>query len=181
VASGRTHETVNLVALGAIAVGYGYGVVQGYGPDLDLVAPAPFRLAFALSYLIGTFLVTPDLDLAENRVRAKSNWGLLGLLWVPYGALFKHRGLSHSWVVGPLTRLIYLGLLGLTISYLLAIAGPYLGYTFSFETRVADDWRELALGALLGYYLSQWLHLIADGVWPDQGRRGKKKGRRGRG
>lgn len=179
-ASGRTHETVNLVALGAIAVGYGYGVVQGHAADLDLIAPPPFRLAFVLSYLVGTFLVTPDLDLAENRVRAKSNWGLLGLLWVPYGALFKHRGLSHSWLVGPLTRLAYLALLGLATSYLLSLVGPYLGYTFSFETRVAGEWRELALGALFGYYLSQWLHLVADGVWPDHGRkRGSRKRRRG--
>lgn len=179
-ANGRTHETINLVALGTIAAGYAYGLSQGLGPDLDLVAPPPLRLSFVISFLVGTFLVTPDLDLAENRVRAKSNWGLLGLLWIPYGSLFKHRGLSHSWFVGPLTRLAYLALLGLTLSYLLSVAGPAFGYTFSFETHLIDGWRELALGALAGYYLSQWLHLIADGVWPDHGMRRARRGKRRR-
>lgn len=178
-ASGRTHETINLVALGAIAAGYAFGVSRGLGPDIDLLAPPPTRFAFLLSFLIGTFLVTPDLDLAENRVRAKNNWGLLGLLWVPYGSLFRHRGLSHSWFVGPLTRLAYMLLLLLALSGLLSLIGPAFGYRFGFEATLVGNWQDMAFGALSGYYLSQWLHLIADGVWPDHGlRRARRRKRR---
>ncbi len=166
VPSGRTHETINLVTLGVMAVGYAYGRAQGLAADLEAALPPPARTAFLASYLVGTFLITPDLDLAENRVRAKENWGLLGLLWVPYGHLFKHRGLSHSWLLGPLTRLIYIAMLSLLFSALAATLGPYLGYEFRFEAQLGDAWRELALGAVIGYYLSQWIHLIADGIRP---------------
>jgi uncharacterized metal-binding protein len=31
------------------------------------------------------------------------------------------------------------------------------------------------MGALIGYYLSQWLHLIADGVAPDHGMRRNRR------
>jgi uncharacterized metal-binding protein len=104
-------------------------------------------LAFALAYLAGTYLLSPDLDLAEKGVRAGRRWGVLRLLWRPYGWLFRHRGLSHTWVLGPLTRLAYLGV--------------------DWDLR-PPSWPKEALGwGLLGYYLSQWLHLLADGIWPD--------------
>ncbi len=179
VASGRTHETVNVVALGVLAGAYAYARSQGYQEQIDAVLPGPSRLALLVSYLIGTFLVTPDLDLAENSVRAKSNWGLLGLLWVPYGALFKHRGLSHSWILGPATRLVYMAMLALALAWLADAAAPYLGYHFSVEVPLGN-WRELAFGALIGYYLSQWLHLVADGKLLERPRSGRTSGRKRR-
>ncbi|UCH26370.1 MAG: metal-binding protein [Trueperaceae bacterium] len=166
-ATGRTHETINLVALGALAAGYVIGTANGVATEFTANISPQMRLVFGVSYLIGTFLVTPDLDLAEGHVRAKSNWGLLGLLWVPYGLIFRHRGLSHTWLVGPLTRLLYMVMLGLVTCSLISALGPYLGYTFSIEAQLSRNWLDLAVGALAGYYLSQWLHLIADGLWPD--------------
>jgi uncharacterized metal-binding protein len=168
VPSGRAHETINLVTFGLIAGGYAYARAHGASGLENIVTPRT-AAAFSASYLVGTFLVTPDLDLAENRVRAKSNWGLLGLLWVPYGAIFSHRGLSHTWFVGPLTRLLYLVMLALALSWLVSALGPTLGYHFSIGARLGSSWPGLALGALVGYYLSQWLHLIADGIAPDHG------------
>ena len=91
--------------------------------------------AFALSYLIGTFLVTPDLDLAEQGVRAKTHWGLFGLLWIPYGAIFSHRGHSHSWIVGPLTRILYLTIIVLALSWVTSKVAPYFGYSFSLKSQ----------------------------------------------
>lgn len=178
--SGRAHETINLLAYAVAATGYAYARRQGLTTDFDtLFAPETLQ-AFSLSYLIGTFLVTPDLDLAENRMQARNNWGLLGLLWVPYGALFSHRGLSHSWLIGPLTRLVYLALLALAFSWGLAQVGPYLGYSFSVRAELNENWPELALGALAGYYLSQWLHLVADGIQPDHTWAGRKRVKTGR-
>jgi uncharacterized metal-binding protein len=176
VAAGRTHETINLVALGALAAGYVIGTANGVGAGLTSSLSPQMRFVFGLSYLIGTFLVTPDLDLAEGHVRAKSNWGLLGLLWVPYGLIFRHRGLSHSWLVGPLTRLLYMVVLALVTCSLISVLGPYLGYTFGIQTQLTQNWQDLAVGALAGYYLSQWLHLIADGLWPDpRARSGRRR------
>lgn len=154
--SGRVHEAINLTVLGGGAVVY---LAYGGSPE------EPRALAFALAYLGGTFLLSPDLDLAEKGTLSQRRWGLLGLLWRPYGWLFRHRGLSHTWVLGPLTRLGYLvGLLGGLAVLVQGLAG-YLGMGFSLKL---PSWPPEVWGfALLGYYLSQWLHLVADGIWPD--------------
>lgn len=179
--SGRAHETINLLAYAAAAVGYTHARQQGLTTEFDtLLAPQTLQ-TFSLSYLVGTFLVTPDLDLAENRMQARNNWGLLGMLWIPYGALFSHRGLSHTWLVGPLTRLVYLALLALALSWAAAQVGPYFGYRFSVKAELGENGAERVIGALAGYYLSQWLHLVADGIQADHGWSGRKHTRRGAG
>lgn len=176
--SGRTHETVNLLFFGGLAAGYAYARAQGLTGEVGDLRLSPTVTLFSASYLVGTFLVTPDLDLAENSVRSKSNWGLLGLLWVPYGALFSHRGLSHTWFLGPLTRLLYMVVVALALSWVVTVLAPYFGYTFSLQARLAENWQELALGALAGYYLSQWLHLVADGISPDHHSRRRRKAKK---
>jgi uncharacterized metal-binding protein len=90
--SGRTHEAINLTLLG---LGGALYLAQGGSPE------EPRALAFLLGYLTGTFLLSPDLDLAEKGVRAQGRWGVLGALWRPYGWLFRHRGLSHTWILAP--------------------------------------------------------------------------------
>jgi len=116
---------------------------------------------------VGTFLITPDLDLADRTVQAKRRWGPLGWLWVPYGRMFSHRGLSHTWLVGPLTRLVYLALLGAALFWVGDGLLRYLGISLELQGRVAAPPGEILLALVLGYYVSQWLHLIADGIWPD--------------
>jgi uncharacterized metal-binding protein len=154
--SGRVHEAVNLTVLGAGALAY---LAQGGSPE------EPRALAFALAYLAGTYLLSPDLDLAEKGVRAGRRWGVLRLLWRPYGWLFRHRGLSHTWVLGPLTRLAYRGGVVWVLAFPLGRLLAYLGVDWDLRP---PSWPKEALGwGLLGYYLSQWLHLLADGIWPD--------------
>lgn len=179
-ASGRTHETINLSVFALATAGYAYARGQGLTAEFDTLLTLETLLAFSVSYLIGTFFVTPDLDLAENPVQARNNWGLLGFLWVPYGALFSHRGLSHTWLIGPLTRLIYLALLVLAFGWFISEVAAYFGYRIAFEAEVGESWPQLSLGALTGYYLSQWLHLMADGIQPDHAWGGRKTRRGGR-
>lgn len=155
--SGRVHNFINIASYSVLAV----GVVMGSRANILSVSPAQ-ALFFSLGFWAGTFLLSPDLDLAEGRVNSKRYWGALGFLWVPYGKMFSHRGMSHTWVVGPLTRLVYLAVLLVPVAWLVGWAWPL----------AADSLRLLTpLGAgsplLVGYYLSQWLHLIADGVAPD--------------
>ena len=177
-ASGRRHEIVNLSAFVGLAAAYPH--LQAQGGVWAQLFNRQTLLLFSFSYFVGTFLVTPDLDLSEGRVRSKGNWGVLGWLWLPYGALFKHRGLSHTWLVGPLTRLAYLVVLGLALTGLLAQLAPLFGYELRVQARLLETWRPLALSALAGYYLSQWLHLVADGIWPDHDLRGWRGVRRPR-
>lgn len=169
-ADGRAHERINLLALGGLAAAWYLSQLQGRPLLPDSLAPLPARLAFIVSYLIGTFLVTPDLDLANRSVRAKQHWGLLGILWVPYGAVFRHRGLSHSWLLGPLTRLLYLLMLALALSELSQVLAGWLGYRLELRAVLAGQWGWLLAGSAAGYYVSQWLHLLVDS-FPSRRRR----------
>ncbi|WP_345461286.1 metal-binding protein [Deinococcus carri] len=170
--SGRVHNLINIATYSVLAA----GVLLATRQHLLTVTPAQ-ALNFTLGFFAGTFLLSPDLDLAEGRVDSKRRWGLLGFLWVPYGMLSSHRGLSHTWVVGPLTRLAYLAVIAALLLGLLRFVWPHfplpgLPQPFSFK---------VLLPLLLGYYLSQWLHLIADGVRPDHGMRHVRRKVRGRG
>ena len=128
------------------------------------VTPAQ-AINFTLGFLAGTFLLSPDLDLSEGRVDSKRRWGVLGFLWVPYGRLFSHRGLSHTWLLGPLTRLAYVAVILAVVAGLVRVAFP----AWTWPALPEPVGLKFAAPLLLGYYLSQWLHLIADGVHPDHG------------
>jgi uncharacterized metal-binding protein len=164
--SGRAHEAINLTLLG---LGGALYLAQGGSPE------EPRALAFLLGYLTGTFLLSPDLDLAEKGVRAQGRWGVLGALWRPYGWLFRHRGLSHTWILGPLTRLGYLLLLLFLLYGLLKGVAAFMGASLALALPPLP--KEVLLFGLLGYYLSQWLHLVADGIWPDHDLRRLKRPR----
>lgn len=164
--SGRAHEAINLSLLGGGALIY---LAYGGSPE------EPKALTFALAYLAGTFLLSPDLDLSEKGVRAQRRWGVLGVLWRPYGWLFRHRGLSHTWFLGPLTRLGYLTALVLLGSSLAQGLASSLGVDLNLRP---PPWPPEALAwGLAGYYLSQWFHLVADGIWPDHDLRRLKRPR----
>lgn len=169
-ADGRRHEAVNLGVLGGIIAAWYWSALNGRPPLPDSIAPLPARAAFVIGWLAGTFLVTPDLDLANRSVRAKKHWGVLGILWLPYGAVFKHRGLSHSWIVGPLTRLAYLLMLVFALLELLQLLGSHLGLGLELRASAWGDWRPLLAGSAAGYFCSQWLHLLLDG-YPRKTRR----------
>ncbi|MFC6590763.1 metal-binding protein [Deinococcus lacus] len=166
--SGRVHNLINIGTYSALAAAALYADRTGLWPIAWTDA-----LGFSAAFLIGTFLLSPDLDLATGRVDSKRRWGLLGFIWVPYGRVFSHRGLSHSWVLGPLTRLGYLALLLALLFGLAQTAWPELRRPLP-----ALDERWL-WPVVAGYFLSQWLHLMADGVGPGHGWR-HLRGRRSR-
>ena len=139
--SGRVHLTVELALLpGWVAAGAWLGV-----GERELTA-------FTLSYTCASLLLSPDLDLARSAPARR--WGALRILWTPYALLFRHRGLSHSLLLGPLTRLLYLGgLAALTLLALHYLAGVPLPHQ-------VPGW--LPGPVLAGVYLSHFLHVGLD-------------------
>jgi len=172
--NGQTHNAINLGALAGVTV-------AAIAARADI--PAAPAITGTLAYLAGTFYLSPDLDLSNTvRTASKRAWGRLGFLWVPYGWIFKHRGVSHSWIVGPFTRIAYLFILATLIAGLFAplanLEVPAMrALTSSFERGItqvsgAASVRAEVLPMLcsitLGYLLSQWMHLLADGIKPDR-------------
>ncbi|WP_287369675.1 metal-binding protein [Oceanithermus sp.] len=160
---GPVHETVNLSLLAVQAIAY-----ARYQPAL----PSGFAEGYLAGFLLGTLWITPDLDLAErrNRPRPLRFWGLLKPLWVPYGLLFRHRGLSHTWIAGPLSRILYIlfVLQGLSYGLSLTPVGQHLPDPSALQGWLASP---LGLGIVAGYFVSQWAHLVLDGIAPRLSRR----------
>ncbi|WP_261665335.1 metal-binding protein [Deinococcus sp. Marseille-Q6407] len=138
--NGQTHALINLSVLTVVASSYlSTPTIQG---TLGLNA-----LWACGGFLCGTLLVTPDLDL-NSPTLARKAWGPLGFIWIPYARLSRHRGMSHSYILGPLIRAAYITPL---------LYGALMLSNLSFTTlNVAY--------ALAGYYLSQWLHSAADRI-----------------
>ncbi len=135
--SGRVHETVNLLALPA-AVYF-------------LPEPLP-KLPFAAGYLVGTFWLTPDLDLSTSRPSRR--WGMLRLFWLPYTWLFPHRGLSHLPLLGAFTRVLYLAALAGVGLWAL----DSLGYRFQLNFPLGQGW----LSFFTGILIADLIHLLLD-------------------
>ena len=150
--AGKTHTAVNLIVM-FIIIGLLFFTTYMHRKlkeDFETLA-----IAFVLSYLFSTFLLSPDLDLRKNI--SKRNWGLLGFIWLPYSWIFKHRGISHSLLLGPLTRILYLAVI-------VAIAILILKYSFHYKIKIGfDDYDiELIIAILAGLYLPSIVHSLLD-------------------
>lgn len=139
-ADGRTHE--------AWGLGLGGGLALALWP-LDGGA----ALAFGAGAALGTLFLNPDLD--HPRSRPTRRWGPLSLLWAPYRLLFPHRGASHAWLTGPLSRALYLALL-----FLLLREGAR-GLGLPPPPPPPQDLL-LPLGA--GWLQAEWTHLALDRI-----------------
>ncbi|MDO4262880.1 MAG: metal-binding protein [Deinococcus sp.] len=167
--SGRVHNSINMAVYAVLAAGAIWASREGL-----VTLTQTQTLHFSLGFLAGTFLLSPDLDLSEQGVNSKRNWGFLGPLWVPYGMVFSHRGLSHTWLIGPLTRLAYLAILVFLVVGVLCTFWPGVQLPALPDP---IEWKVL-VPVTSGYFLSQWLHLIADGIRPDHGLRRVRRRRR---
>ena len=113
----------------------------------------PGLLTFAGAYLFSSLFLSPDLDLRSNTARRR--WGFLGFVWVPYTKVFKHRGLSHNLLLGPLTRIGYLFLVGFIVIYAL----NYFGLRANIQVHLG---KEVLVMTGIGLYLPNSLHILYD-------------------
>lgn len=138
--AGKTHNLINIIALPLLLLGL-YLLSSGY-------LKVKFILIFTISYLFSTFFLSPDMDIESS---SYERWGIFRFLWWPYKVLFKHRGISHNIVFGPLTILANLALIFVP---LLLLAG--------IDIRSIPS--EVISAIILGIVLSNELHIIADKV-----------------
>lgn len=149
-ASGRQHDRLTLQLSLPFAL--------LWWPALGLAGVASALVGF----LVGGLWLSPDLDTPSL---PSHRWGPLGLLWLPYRRLLRHRSLlSHAPVLGTVGRLTYLGAVLLALSVALAPLGaPGPGHWIG---AAGELWRRqgpLLLVALAGLEASAWLHLLQDG------------------
>lgn len=143
---------------------------------LSLVLSAPVvagalgmegAVAYLGAGLLSTLFLSPDLDLPDSR--SSKRWGPLNwTLWALYRAFHAHRGASHSYLYGPLSRLLFLALpflLGLTLVGAF-LPTPPVEVVKGLLKALKDLPSGVLWGAALGYLVGQWAHLVQDRIPP---------------
>ena len=147
--AGKVHLKIELILFFALAA---------CGMALIGAGKLSYREAgsFLGAYLFSSLFLSPDLDLWESK--AVRRWGIGRVLWYPYSKLFHHRGVSHHLILGPLTRIIYLGAL--------VVLG---GWVWSVLTRRRMDIpalpAQVIISVIIGLYLPNQVHIVVDRVW----------------
>jgi len=147
--SGRVHFKIEAGLLLPLGVG---GILLARGGWLSGKELA----VFLLCYVFSSLFLSPDLDLWGSR--ATRRWGIGRVLWYPYSKLFRHRSVSHNLLLGPLTRIVYLG--GLII---LGLWG--WNALHGSEIKFVGINPRLLGAALLGLYLPNQVHIVVDRTW----------------
>jgi len=81
---------------------------------------------FILGWVYSTFYFSPDSDLMPKR-----KLGILRMFFYPYSMFFKHRGSSHSLILGTLVRALY--------SFMLIYFATLLLYKYNVLTYHPND------------------------------------------
>jgi len=146
--SGRTHLKIEAILL------FGWTALAGYLLSIQAVT-VDAVIAFVLAYAFSMLFLSPDLDLARSR--ASRRWGFARVLWLPYALLFRHRGLSHSPLLGPLTRILYLLAIALLVLLLVALISRR-------PIGVVLPPGHVVLASLVGLYVPNVTHVTADTI-----------------
>ncbi len=144
----KTHVAFNItLALPIISI----GVYHFLDPNWKL------GLTFIGAFVYSTLFMNPDLDVA-NRIKLFSLRGLFTLPFRGYAKLFKHRGISHSIFLGSLTRIAWLGILGLLLFYLPYQILPEKKDVFAFF----HQYKYPIFYGLAGIGFADWSHILLD-------------------
>ena len=152
-ALGKSHDMLNMLLL----------------PVPLYFIPKEFYLPFTLGYIIGTFFLSPDLDLRHSK--PSKRWGYLRALWIPYQKKSKHRGISHIPILGTIIRLFYLNVIVFILYFVILGILTQINLDkviLSFD--LVEFLEKLASSSasfyfLLGLFISEMLHVLLDVVF----------------
>ncbi|PWU16520.1 MAG: hypothetical protein C5B45_00330 [Chlamydiae bacterium] len=140
----RTHTGFNLFLILPVLLGFGYYFFQPSERAL---------ITFTATFTYATLFMNPDVDLV-HKIKLFSLRGFITLPFRGYSKIFKHRGISHSFLLGSFTRIIWFS----SILFL-------LGFSFSFSDNLFSFCRYFKtyfIYALIGICLADWSHLLLD-------------------
>lgn len=163
-ASGRVHDrsivyaSCGLIGVAATQAFNGW-VRSGMIPNVALQTGC-----IAFGCLLGGLWLSPDLDLPVSN--AKNRWGFIGILWVPYEVLIKHRSIwSHGILIGATIRFIYflnLVVLGLASIDLIIKQSIFTDGLLDYLIATITRYPDLFWYFFAGVNVADIIHIILD-------------------
>lgn len=142
----KTHTTFNIFIAFPLLIWF---ITYFFKPSFNSI------FIFSTCFVYATLFMNPDLDLA-NKIKLFSIRGFLTLPFRGYSLIFKHRGISHSFLLGTITRILWLGAFFYLILYLLK--RPFLNKKEILALLKTD----LFLYGLSAIIIADFCHLILD-------------------
>ena len=157
--SGRTHDRITFWSV-PLVLGIAYFLTQN----------GKFALVLAGGFLFSGLMFGPDLDIYSVQYK---RWGWFRWIWIPYRSAIRHRSqLSHGLLIGTILRLIYISLIILILSGMIAAIAYFFGYV-NLQS-VMDSQKKLPiwnpkytqalLALIIGLELGAMSHSISDWI-----------------
>ncbi|MFM7574814.1 MAG: metal-binding protein [Snowella sp.] len=113
--SGQTHDRITLWTVPLVS-GIAYFLTQN----------GKLALILAGGFLFSGLMFGPDLDIYSVQYK---RWGWFRWIWIPYRSAIRHRSqLSHGLLIGTILRLLYISLIILILSGIIAAIAYLFGY-----------------------------------------------------
>lgn len=116
-----------------------------------------FLYVFMGAFVYTTLFMNPDLDLVHN-IKLMSVRGFFSIPFRAYSMIFRHRGISHSFFWGSLTRILWLGGIGLLVFFVVYKNLPSVS-NFKLYWK---HYKYFFIYALAGICIADWCHLLLD-------------------
>lgn len=160
-ADGKSHSRYGVAG---IAIAAGISGLCIYNNNYELAG------GIFVGSILG-WLMPPDLDLPQRTYdehRIINLNPIAGTIWVgfwaSYGQVFKHRGISHTPVIGTLTRVFWLFRHMIAYIFVTIILSWTGLLTISDEINLPSISTSILLGIFLGWVFQDFIHLSLDGV-----------------
>ncbi|AAC07885.1 putative protein [Aquifex aeolicus VF5] len=132
-----------------------------------MLVPQDYRIPFGIGYLLGTFFLSPDLDLHFSK--PSQRWKFLKFLWFPFWVFSRHRGITHVPFLGTLVKLFYLIFIFFFLYFAVLGVLSILGFApkellsfdpFAFINEFLKS--EKGFFFILGLIVADLLHIVLD-------------------
>lgn len=147
---GKTHDQIAIISSGPLFFTYLY-----------ISSSLWISSVFIISFLFGSFMLSPDLD---TRSKSYFRWGILRFIWLPYNIVFKHRSkLTHGLILSPLIRLIYL--MGIVIIITIVSLSLYditITHNFIYKSFNLGTYDDVLYAIVCGIVISNLWHVVLD-------------------
>lgn len=132
-----------------------------FGVSIYLLQTEPkLMLTFGLTFIYGTLFMNPDLDLA-HKVKLFSLRGILSFPFRIYSRIFRHRGISHSILLGTSTRVLYLAAFITLVIY-------FINKSFYMDDFMIlyKNHKDHFFYGFIGLFLADAFHILIDVLTP---------------